>query len=155
MYTPLTSVSPTRSPDTVAVDCLPPASRMAACRSTLACTAAGLSTSNEPVTTPGGKPVTEDPGLSPSDPVSTLVAADVMVDPARAAYPYAEPSSTVAMAEEAAAGSSRQHAAASHAAARMGRGVVDGDTVVSQASSKQVCSGMGVGQVPLWENIYE
>jgi hypothetical protein len=44
-----------------------------------------------PLTFPGGKPVTEVPGLSPRFPVITVEPVLVMVDPASSAKPSAAP----------------------------------------------------------------
>ena len=43
-------------------------------------------------TTPGGKPVTELPGLTPRSPVIVLEPVLVTVEPPRTAKPWAEPS---------------------------------------------------------------
>jgi len=96
VYTPATKVFPPRSVPAEAVDGRPAASLKAVVRSAWACFAVASAAWMVPlVTTPGGKPVTAVPGLTPKSPEITEAPVLVTVLPASTANGAAVPSPTV------------------------------------------------------------
>src|SRR6202165_447939 len=93
VYTPDGKVIPPRSwPVKLDVDGAPAASPYAVARSLFACTAGASPMCWVPVITPGGNPVTNEPGLRPRLPLITVLPVLVIVDAARMAKLTAVPS---------------------------------------------------------------